>query len=148
MGKIIATCGHEVDTFDNLKHIMINEANGDKVFLSVCLECFDLYKKECGAIEQSEIIDSPPKNDGDLPQENDWDKIMSFFNSMGIPYSHFTRKRIKINHIGDEPKESKYILTISQTHFCFNKNKNFIGILGNENGYFDKRIKLINKDKK
>jgi len=70
---------------------------------------------------------------------NDWDKIINFFIEMGIPYSYFD-KETEYQH-GDAPKKTRWLLSVTQAHFCFDKDKKFLGVMADELGYFDKRTK-------
>ena len=65
---------------------------------------------------------------------NDYKKFMAFFDKMGIEYGrpwNETERRF-----GDEPKESIYLLTVSQAIFCFDKDRKYIGVVSDEMGNF------------
>jgi len=70
---------------------------------------------------------------------NDYEKFVEFFNSMGVEYGTPDHLNSEDHRYGDEPIESIYNLTPSQAIFCFDKDKRFIGTVGDELGYFDKR---------
>lgn len=71
---------------------------------------------------------------------SDWGKIIRFFQKMGIPYSYFAREA-KVPY-GDAPRKTRRVLTAAQAHFCFDKDKKFLGVMADELGYFDKRNKV------
>jgi len=70
----------------------------------------------------------------------DYDKFKEFFDSMGVQYYMPDHIGSTLRH-GEEPEESMYNLSVSQAHFCFDADKNYIGVVSDEMGIFDGRLK-------
>ena len=65
---------------------------------------------------------------------NDYDRFLKFLKSMEIDcWRHENKGRMR--HC-DEPRESKFVLTVSQAHFCFDRDKRYIGVVADDMGYF------------
>jgi hypothetical protein len=71
-------------------------------------------------------------------KQTDYDKFKKFFAQEGVKVLYNMRSHGE-PMTGDEPKESKFRLSVSQAHFCFDKKKAFLGVLADEMGYFDKK---------
>ena len=71
---------------------------------------------------------------------NDYDRFREFFDKMGISYL-MPDNVSSDGRIGEEPPESIFLLGPSQTYFCFDKDKKYIGMVGDENGFFESRSK-------
>jgi len=70
---------------------------------------------------------------------NDYDRFRKFFDEMGVIY-HMPNNLASGDHRhGEEPVESIYTLSVSQAHFCFDKDKNYIGVVSDEMGIFEPR---------
>lgn len=69
----------------------------------------------------------------------DYEKFMEFFDEMGVPYGMPNNLGIDRRH-GEEPKESIFSLSVSQAHFCFDIDKNYIGVVSDEMGIFEGRL--------
>lgn len=68
----------------------------------------------------------------------EYDKFAAFFRRMGIEFVPWTNMFQDRRH-GQEPVESVYLLTVSQTHFCFDENEKYIGVVSDETGHFKPR---------
>jgi len=72
--------------------------------------------------------------------KTDYDKFKEFFDRMGVLYHSPDHIGIDRRH-GEEPKESIYNLVVSQAIFCFDIDKNYIGMVSDEMGIFEGRLK-------
>ncbi len=79
---------------------------------------------------QSEALEAP--QGGGIV--NDADKFLEFFKGMGIHGEVDPQEESKF-----WPKETAYTLGVSQAWFCFDKDKNYIGVLADDTGYFSPR---------
>ncbi len=70
---------------------------------------------------------------------NDYDKFRQFFDSMGTVYGMPDNVDQGDHRHGEEPVESIFNLSVSQAHFCFDKDKRYIGVVSDEMGFFEPR---------
>jgi len=71
----------------------------------------------------------------------DYEKFRKFFDEMGIVYGMPDNAGMGDHRHGEEPVESIFNLTVSQAIFCFDKDKNYIGVVSDEMGFFEPRSK-------
>jgi len=67
----------------------------------------------------------------------DYEQFRAFFEKMGIDYS--MPFNTTDNRFGEEPKESVFLLMVSQAIFCFDKDHRYIGVVSDEMGQFEPR---------
>ena len=68
----------------------------------------------------------------------DYDRFMEFFDGMGVPYGMPNNLGSSLRH-GEEPDKSIFSLSVSQAHFCFDRDKNYLGVVSDEMGIFEPR---------
>lgn len=69
----------------------------------------------------------------------DFEQFKAFFDGMGIVYTTWENTENGCDRHGNEPKESIFLLLVSQAQFCFDKDKMYIGVVSDELGEFEPR---------
>ena len=69
---------------------------------------------------------------------NDYDKLRQFFDEMGVIYWMFDNVG-RTHRYDEEPVESIFLLAVSQTSFCFDKDKRYLGNASDGSGAFQPR---------
>ena len=67
----------------------------------------------------------------------DLQRFKEFFKEMGV--SFWAPTHTDSHRHGEEPQQSIYNLSVSQAIFCFDKDENYIGVVSDEMGVFDRR---------
>jgi hypothetical protein len=69
----------------------------------------------------------------------DYEQFESFFRKMGIAWLRFDHK--VSSRYPEEPKASYYCLSVSQAYFCFDRKRQYLGVVSDEMGHWEPRAK-------